>query len=179
MCRRMLRMCEEAASQGRNVEKILQEIQKEQGIVYAAQQRLAVETAAQSGVFLLTGGPGTGKTTCVRGIVAMLERMGYAVELAAPTGRAAKRLGDACAREAQTIHRMLGMSYSEELGEVTFAKNEKEPLNADAVIIDEMSMVDCEPDALIIGRPAPRLPAGDGGRRRSAALWGPAMYFQI
>ena len=142
VCRRMLRMCEEATDQGRNVEKILQEIQKEQGIVYAAQQRLAVETAAQSGVFLLTGGPGTGKTTCVRGIVAMLERMGYAVELAAPTGRAAKRLGDACAREAQTIHRMLGMSYSEELGEVTFAKNEKEPLNADAVIIDEMSMVD-------------------------------------
>ena len=64
------------------------------------------------------------------------------MELTAPTGRAAMRLGEACAREAQTIHRLLGTSFNEELGEVTFAKNEKEPLEADAVIVDEMSMVD-------------------------------------
>lgn len=142
VCRRILAMTEEEADQGRNIEKILEEIQRAQGIVYAQQQRLAVELAAKSGVFLLTGGPGTGKTTCVRGIVAMLERMGCKVALTAPTGRAAMRLGEACEREAQTIHRMLGMSFNEELGEVTFSKNEKEPLEADAVIVDEMSMVD-------------------------------------
>ncbi len=139
---RILRMCEDEADRGRNVERIVDAIQKEQGIVYAPEQRMAVELAAKSGIFLLTGGPGTGKTTCVRGIVAVLERMGYEIALTAPTGRAAKRLSEACDRDAQTIHRMLGMSFNEELGEVTFTKNEKEPLDVDAVIIDEMSMVD-------------------------------------
>lgn len=142
VCARILRMCEGDADQGRNVERIVDEIQAEQELVYAPEQRMAVSQAARSGVFLLTGGPGTGKTTCVRGIVAVLERMGYEIALTAPTGRAAKRLGEACGREAQTIHRMLGMSYNEELGEVTFSKNEKEPLQVDAVIVDEMSMVD-------------------------------------
>ena len=142
VCARILRMCEGDADQGRNVERIVDEIQTEQELVYAPEQRMAVSQAARSGVFLLTGGPGTGKTTCVRGIVAVLERMGYEIALTAPTGRAAKRLGEACGREAQTIHRMLGMSYNEELGEVTFSKNEKEPLQVDAVIVDEMSMVD-------------------------------------
>ena len=142
VCARILHMCGDGADQGRNVERVVDEIQAEQNIVYAPEQRMAVSQAAQSGVFLLTGGPGTGKTTCVRGIVAVLERMGYEIALTAPTGRAAKRLGEACGREAQTIHRMLGMSYNEELGEVTFTKNEKEPLQVDAVIVDEMSMVD-------------------------------------
>ena len=144
VCARILRMCSEQADQGRHVEKLLDEIQREQALVYAPEQRQAVELAARSGIFILTGGPGTGKTTCVRGIVAVLERMGCKIALTAPTGRAAKRLGEACGREAQTIHRLLGMSYNEAAGEVTFLKNEKEPLDVDAVIIDEMSMVDLE-----------------------------------
>lgn len=142
VCDRVLRMAQQQANQGKNVERILEQIQKQQGIVYAQEQRCAVESAAKNGVFLLTGGPGTGKTTCVRGIVEMLERMGYHVLLTAPTGRAAKRLGEACERDAQTIHRMLGMSYNEEIGDITFSKNEKDPLDADAIIVDEMSMVD-------------------------------------
>ena len=72
----------------------------------------------------------------------MLERMGLNILLLAPTGRAAKRLGELCQREAQTIHRCLGMVWREETGELTFQKNEKEPLEAEAVIVDEMSMVD-------------------------------------
>ncbi len=130
------------ADQGRQVDRLIDQIQAEQGITYAPAQRQAVELAAQKGVLLLTGGPGTGKTTSVRGIVAMLERMGLKLLLLAPTGRAAKRLGELCGREAQTIHRCLGMVWKEDAGEVTFQKNEKEPLEAEAVIVDEMSMVD-------------------------------------
>ncbi len=128
--------------QGRQVEALLERIQREQGITYADAQRRAVELAAQRGVLLLTGGPGTGKTTSVRGIVAMLDGLGLRTLLLAPTGRAAKRLGELCSREAQTIHRCLGMSWNEDTGELTFQKNEKEPLEAEAVIVDEMSMVD-------------------------------------
>ncbi|MBQ1835059.1 MAG: AAA family ATPase, partial [Oscillospiraceae bacterium] len=126
----------------RGAARVIDEIEREQGIEYAPLQRRAVELAAQEELLLLTGGPGTGKTTSVRGIVALFERMGLDVLLAAPTGRAAKRMGELCSREAQTIHRMLGMSWNEQTGEVTFAKGEKEPLEADAVIVDEMSMVD-------------------------------------
>ena len=124
------------------VDSIIAQIEKEQDLTYAPAQRRAVELAAKQGVVLLTGGPGTGKTTSVRGIVAMLDRMGCTTLLMAPTGRAAKRLGELCSREAQTIHRCLGMTWKEDTGEVTFQKNEKEPLEAEAVIVDEMSMVD-------------------------------------
>ena len=87
-----------------------------------------------------TGGPGTGKTTSVRGIVALLDRMGCTMMLMAPTGRAAKRLGELCGREAQTIHRALGTTWQDE--QVVFQRSEKDPLEAEAVIVDEMSMVD-------------------------------------
>ena len=124
------------------VDSIITQIEEEQGLTYAPAQRQAVELAATQGLVLLTGGPGTGKTTSVRGIVAMLDRMGCATLLLAPTGRAAKRLGELCGREAQTIHRCLGMTWKEDTGEVTFQKNEKDPLEAEAVVVDEMSMVD-------------------------------------
>lgn len=124
------------------VDAVIAQIEEAQGLTYAPAQRRAVELAAKRGVVLLTGGPGTGKTTSVRGIVAMLDRMGCTTLLMAPTGRAAKRLGELCGREAQTIHRCLGMSWKEDTGELAFQKNEKEPLEAEAVIVDEMSMVD-------------------------------------
>ena len=127
---------------GKNIDAILERIQAQQGITYAPAQRQAVELAATEGLLLLTGGPGTGKTTSVRGVVAMFEGLGMEVALMAPTGRAAKRMSELTGREAQTIHRMLGMTYNEQTGDLTFSKNEKEPLEADAVIVDEMSMVD-------------------------------------
>lgn len=126
----------------RGVARVIDEIERGQGVTYAPLQRRAVELAAQEELLLLTGGPGTGKTTSVRAIVALFERMGLSVLLAAPTGRAAKRMGELCAREAQTIHRLLGMTFNEQTGEVTFTKGEKEPLEADALIVDETSMVD-------------------------------------
>ena len=130
------------ADQGRNVEALIDRIQREQGVTYAQGQRRAVALSAAEGVLLLTGGPGTGKTTSVRGIVALFDSLGLDIALMAPTGRAAKRMGELTGREAQTIHRALGMSWNEQTGEAAFAKNEKEPLEADAVLVDEMSMVD-------------------------------------
>ena len=126
----------------KGAKKAIDEIEREQGIEYAPLQRKAVELAAEQELLILTGGPGTGKTTSVRAILTLFERMGLDVLLAAPTGRAAKRMGEVCERDAQTIHRMLGMSWDERTGQVKFQKNEKDPLKADAVIVDETSMVD-------------------------------------
>ena len=117
-------------------------IQAEQGIVYAPQQRQAVELAAASQVMLLTGGPGTGKTTSLRGVLALFEQLGLETALAAPTGRAAKRLGELCGMEAATIHRLLETQYDPRSGRLVFARDEDDPLRADAVIVDETSMVD-------------------------------------
>lgn len=127
-----------------HADKVIDEIEFAQQITYAPQQRQAVKLAAEQGVLLLTGGPGTGKTTSVRGIVTLFERMGLDVLLLAPTGRAAKRMSELCGRDAQTIHRCLGMSYNDLTGEVTFRNNASEPLETDAVIVDEMSMVDLQ-----------------------------------
>ena len=142
--RRLLALRDDPRSQGRGVEKLIREMEEQQGIAYAPQQRQAVELAARTGVLLLTGGPGTGKTTSTRGIVALFEGMGLQVLLLAPTGRAAKRMSELCRREAQTIHRCLGMSFNDLTGQVTFKKDAKDPLEAHAVIVDEMSMVDLE-----------------------------------
>jgi len=121
---------------------ILNGIQREQGIVYAPLQREAVELAARRQVLLLTGGPGTGKTTSLRGILGLFDAMGLETALAAPTGRAAKRLGELCGVEAATIHRLLETGYDQSTGRLVFCKNEEDPLKADAVIVDETSMVD-------------------------------------
>ena len=141
---RLAAACTDTWDCGRNVDKIIDDIETRQGIAYAPEQRRAVALAAERGVLLLTGGPGTGKTTSVRGIVTLFERMGLDTVLLAPTGRAAQRMSQLCGKDAQTIHRALGMSWNELTGEVTFRKNEKEPLEADAVIVDEMSMVDLD-----------------------------------
>ena len=126
------------------VERAISEMEQKQGIAYAPAQREAVSLAAQEGVLLLTGGPGTGKTTSVRAILALYDKMGLDTVLLAPTGRAAARLGEVCGGEAQTIHRCLGMALNDLTGEVTFRKNGSDPLEADAVIVDEMSMVDLQ-----------------------------------
>lgn len=109
-------------------------------------QKEAVREAVGNGVFLLTGGPGTGKTTTINAIISYFESLGLSVLLAAPTGRAAKRMTEATGREARTIHRLLEVSHmaegQEEFHRGMFQRNEDNPLEADAVIIDETSMVD-------------------------------------
>ena len=125
-----------------DVDSLLERIQREQGVQYAPLQRQAIETAAKRRVMVLTGGPGTGKTTCVRAIVALYEKLGLETCLAAPTGRAAKRMSELTGREAYTIHRLLETGYSKETGLQVFKKDESDPLSCEAVILDECSMVD-------------------------------------
>ena len=144
VAQRLLSMLRAPVEQLRQVDKTIDAIEKEQGVSYAPLQRQAVRMAAEGGVLLLTGGPGTGKTTSLRGIVALYRRMGLDVALLAPTGRAAKRLGEVTDCDAQTIHRVLGMSYNDLTGQAAFKKNGSDPLEAHAVIVDEMSMVDLE-----------------------------------
>ena len=112
------------------------------GFTYSEQQTQAIEEAATTGLLLVTGGPGTGKTTIVNGILSLYDQMGMKYALAAPTGRAAKRLTEVTGQEASTIHRLLGAGIDPHSGELFFSKNEEDPLKVDAVIVDEMSMVD-------------------------------------
>ena len=123
----------------------LDAVEQELGIHYAAMQREAIRTAVSSPVMVLTGGPGTGKTTILNGILLLLERRGMTVSLAAPTGRAAKRMSEVSSREAKTIHRLLEVEPRGNSGtDIGFKRNAGNPLPADAVIVDEMSMVDAK-----------------------------------
>jgi len=116
-------------------------LEKNFHILYEDEQKRAILEAVERGILILTGGPGTGKTTTLRGIIALLESYGERVLLAAPTGRAANRVSELTGREAKTIHRLLEVQWNDE-DELVFARDSKNPLDADAVIVDEMSMVD-------------------------------------
>ena len=111
-------------------------------LAYSAEQELALQEAATSGLLLITGGPGTGKTTVLNGILSLYDQMGLRYVLCAPTGRAAKRLTEVTGCEAATIHRLLGTGIDPHTGKLFFARDEENPLKTDAVIVDEMSMVD-------------------------------------
>ena len=128
------------------VERRISQIQKETGTVLDEMQEKAVKEAAGHGLLVLTGGPGTGKTTTINAIIRFFESEGAELRLAAPTGRAAKRMTEATGYEAQTIHRMLeltGMPEDDREGQpVHFERNAENPMEADVIIIDEMSMVD-------------------------------------
>lgn len=130
------------------VSKAVDDVAKREEIELDEQQKKAVMEAVVKGVTVITGGPGTGKTTTINTIIKLFERQGLNIVLAAPTGRAAKRMSEATGCDAQTIHRLLeisgGISDDENdgRGTYTFERNEENPLDADVVIIDEMSMVD-------------------------------------
>ena len=124
--------------------QMLRSIQSDSGITYSQQQKDAIEESLCSGLLLITGGPGTGKTTILNGILSLYSQMDLKVALAAPTGRAAKRLTEVTGEEAFTIHRLLEAGIDPHSGKMFFARDEENPLKADAVIVDEMSMVDIQ-----------------------------------
>ena len=125
----------------RNIDEMIDRTEAEKGIHYESLQREAIREALQKSMLILTGGPGTGKTTTLNAIIDLLEDEGLSIAIAAPTGRAAKRVSEVTGRDAKTIHRLLEVDFgSSEV--TTFVHNEQHPLKADAVVIDEMSMVD-------------------------------------
>ncbi|MTI71994.1 MAG: ATP-dependent RecD-like DNA helicase [Firmicutes bacterium] len=120
----------------------VKELEKENNIEFAKKQKKAIMEAINTGVLIITGGPGTGKTTTINSIIKILEKKDLEICLAAPTGRAAKRMSEATGREAKTIHRMLEYSFIDDENGMDFGKGDGEPLDTDVVIIDEVSMVD-------------------------------------
>lgn len=123
------------------VEGAIKEVEIRENIHYAAEQKEAIVQALEKGFLILTGGPGTGKTTTLNGIIRILKNKGETVLLAAPTGRAAKRMSELTGEEAKTVHRLLQVEWDDQDNPV-FSRNERNPLECDAVVVDELSMVD-------------------------------------
>ncbi len=123
------------------VEKEIEAYEKRYQITFAEKQKESIKASVEHGVFIISGGPGTGKTTIINAIIDIFEKMKLKVLLAAPTGRAAKRMTEATGKEAKTLHRLLEYKHTED-GPLSFNKNESDPLLADLIIVDEASMID-------------------------------------
>lgn len=157
VCKRLLELSQTRFNTGlEDFEDKLERLQQEEGIELAQMQREAIREAMTSGVLVITGGPGTGKTTIIKSMIKLLAGDGHRVSLAAPTGRAAKRMSEATGFEARTIHRLLEIGYAGDDKELLFQRNDNNPIEADVIIIDEMSMV----DILLMNHLLKAVPAG-------------------
>lgn len=123
-----------------DIEKEIAKIEEEQDIKFGKKQIMAIKESIDIGMIVITGGPGTGKTTIINAIIKICEELKLSVVLSAPTGRAAKRMTETTGKEAKTIHRLLEFSFMEE--DMAFNKDEDSPIDADVIIIDEASMID-------------------------------------
>ena len=143
VAKRLMELDRTKESLTKPIDKEIAAVCKELDIELAENQRKAVERSMEGGVLIITGGPGTGKTTTINTIIRMLENRELEIELAAPTGRAAKRMTEATGKEAKTIHRLLEVKFiAEDVRRQSFERNEEYPITADVLIIDEISMVD-------------------------------------
>lgn len=125
-----------------NIENLISAVEDSDGIKYSSEQRQAIREALTNSLYVLTGGPGTGKTTIIRAIIRIFNTLGLTFCLAAPTGRAAKRMTESTQNEAKTIHRLLEYEFRQDSEEASFARDDTNPLDCDAIIIDECSMID-------------------------------------
>lgn len=142
VAREVIRLLSMHLEPPRSLEKLIRQAQRDHGIDYADKQKQAMALCFQSAIALITGGPGTGKTTAVLGILSMLRSYGLSVALCAPTGRAAKKMSELCGEEAKTLHRMLEAAFSPEEGRIQFKRGPENPIAADVIIVDEASMLD-------------------------------------
>lgn len=147
LSKRLLELVESGQDEGvsralskANVERAIAAFESKAGVTLAPAQRQAIEQAARHSVLVITGGPGVGKTTIVRALLSLFDQAGMSAKLAAPTGRAAKRMSEATGREAQTVHRLLEWEPKER----SFLRNRSRPIEAGALIVDESSMLDLE-----------------------------------
>ncbi len=142
VCQKLLEISSFTPSVCNDVDKRIEDFENRVGITLASEQKKAVRKSASSGILVITGGPGTGKTTIINAILEVFESRNMTVLLTAPTGRAAKRMEETTGRAAKTIHRLLEYTYNEEQQRGMFNKNEDNPIQADVLIIDESSMMD-------------------------------------
>ena len=177
----LARMCIRRFTDKADIHAIIQKLEKSQNISYAPLQKQVLELALHNQIVVLTGGPGTGKTTSIRAILAMFDELHMKTLLTAPTGRAAKRMTELTGQDASTIHRLLEAKFDESGDSVVFTKCESDRLDCDAVILDECSMVDIilmnallsalPPDArLILVGDADQLPSVGPGNVFSAII---------
>mgnify|MGYP001622860030 CR=1 FL=1 len=143
VAKKILELSKNKVEYDKSYDLLIKNVENENGIYLANNQKEAIKQAMINGVLVITGGPGTGKTTTINSIIKMFQNEGYEIELCAPTGRAAKRMSEATGLEAQTIHRLLGMGFSGENTKMKFfQKDEDMPIEADVIIVDECSMID-------------------------------------
>ena len=177
ICDEVKRLCAMKVVPPPNIDALIERTERRQNITYGEGQRQAVRTCFESGLTLITGGPGTGKTTALLCLLELLEANGLEYLLAAPTGRAAKRMGEITGREAKTLHRLLEAMFDPDRGSTGFRRDRQNPLKADVIIVDEASMLDLQLAASLLDAMKPHTRLVLIGDADQLPPMGPGSFF--